>query len=248
MWIAALSDGGFEIHQCPRVSDILKNWRMSDSKPSATLGCHDSWKQHVSTGDVPEKIQLQFDVRLAQKCADAMLWLSTRSRPDLSYCGSRLKCFFLSSSDKHVPVALHVFFVFSVMEGGCSSPFEFPRVLDDEELDGDMSLIGTGGLSGYGADGDTRMFGSWRSTGCGHDYGDMIEDGLSQAITPFVGGAVQGRLGSGGPIMSPSGICRVCEHVVSGFHYVHYTSNISQAGCDKSGELVTEQCFCYQGV
>ena len=49
------------------------------------------------------------------------------------------------------------------MEGVC--PFEFPRVPDDEELDGDISLIGTGGLSGYGADGDTRMFGSGRSTG-----------------------------------------------------------------------------------
>ena len=38
-------------------------------------------------------------------------------------------------------------FSVSVMEGVWSSPFEFPRVPDDEELDGDMSLIGTGGLS-----------------------------------------------------------------------------------------------------
>ena len=62
---------------------------MSDCKSSATLGCHDSWKQQVSTGDVLEKIALQSDVRLAQKCAGATLWLSTRSRPDLSYCVSR---------------------------------------------------------------------------------------------------------------------------------------------------------------
>ena len=26
LWIAALSDGGFGNHQCPYVSDILKNW------------------------------------------------------------------------------------------------------------------------------------------------------------------------------------------------------------------------------
>ena len=26
MWIAALSDSGFGNHQCPYVSDILKNW------------------------------------------------------------------------------------------------------------------------------------------------------------------------------------------------------------------------------
>ena len=132
-------------------------------------------------------------------------------------------------------------FCVSVMEGVWSSPFEFPRVLDDEELDGDMSLMGTGGISGYGADGDTRMFGSGRSSGYGYDYGDMNEDGLSQAIIPFVGGAMQGGLGSGGPIsligntrrvghrddlskvMSPNGICRVCEDVVIGFHHVHCT-------------------------
>ena len=90
MWIAALSNGGFGIHQCPYVSDILKNWGVSDCKSSATLGCHDSWKQQVSTGDVPGKIPLQSDVRLAQKCAAAMLWLSTRSSSDLSYGVSRM--------------------------------------------------------------------------------------------------------------------------------------------------------------
>ena len=126
----------------------------------------------------------------------------------------------------------------SVMEGVWPSPFEFPRVPDDEELDGDMSLMGTGGLSGCCADGDTRMFGSGRSSGYGFDYGDMNEDGLSQAITPFVGGAMQGGLGSGGPIssigntrrvghrddhskvMSPNGICRVCEYVVVSIMFI----------------------------
>ena len=33
-------------------------------------------------------------------------------------------------------------FCVSVMEGVWLSPFEFPRVPDDEELDGDMSLTG----------------------------------------------------------------------------------------------------------
>ena len=62
---------------------------MSDCRRATTLGSHDSWKHQVSTVEVPEKIPLQSDVRLAQKCA-AMLWLSTRSRPDLSYCVSRM--------------------------------------------------------------------------------------------------------------------------------------------------------------
>ena len=105
---------------------------------------------------------------------------------------------------ENVPVArFHstLFCVSVIMEGVWSSPFEFPRVPDDEEeLDGDMSLVGTGGLSGYGADGDTRTFGSGRSSGYGYDYGDMNEDGLSPAITPFVGGAMRAGLGSGGPI------------------------------------------------
>ena len=26
MWIAAMSGGGFGIHQCPHVSDVLKSW------------------------------------------------------------------------------------------------------------------------------------------------------------------------------------------------------------------------------
>ena len=44
----------------------------------------------MSTVDVVEQIRLQSDARLAQKCAGAMFWLSTRSRPDLSHCVSRM--------------------------------------------------------------------------------------------------------------------------------------------------------------
>ena len=48
---------------------------------------------------------------------------------------------------KNVLVArLHsTLFCVSVMEGVWSTPFEFPRVPDDEELDGEMSLMGTRG-------------------------------------------------------------------------------------------------------
>ena len=81
---------GVKFIQCPRVSDVLKSWGMSECRRATTLGSHDSWKQQVSTVEVPEQIPLQSDVRLAQKCAGAMLWLSTRSRPDLSYCVSRM--------------------------------------------------------------------------------------------------------------------------------------------------------------
>ena len=63
---------------------------MSDCRQSATLGSQDSWTHKVSAVEVPGKTPVKSDVRLAQKCAGAMLWLSTRSRPDLSYCVSRM--------------------------------------------------------------------------------------------------------------------------------------------------------------
>ena len=90
VWIAAMCCGGFGIHQCPYVSDVLKSWGMSECRQATTLGSRDSWKQQVSTFEVPDQTPLQSDVRLAQKCAGAMLWLSTRSRLDLSDCVSRM--------------------------------------------------------------------------------------------------------------------------------------------------------------
>ena len=82
----SVSGGGFGIHQCPFVS--VRG--MSVCRRATTLRSHDSWKQQMSTVDVPEQIPLQSDVRLAQKCAGAMLWMSTRSRPDLIYCVSKI--------------------------------------------------------------------------------------------------------------------------------------------------------------
>ena len=58
----------------------------------------------MSTVDISEKIPLQSDVRLAQKCAGAMLWLSKRSRPDLSQCVSRMAS--LSSKDPSLPLTV----------------------------------------------------------------------------------------------------------------------------------------------
>ena len=133
----------------------------------------------------------------------------------LIHVGSSVSCFRVLT--KTVLVSFH-FVCVSVMDGLWSNPFQFPRVPDDEEIDGDTSLIGPGGLFGYDV------------------HGDMYEDGLGQAITPFGGGEVQGELGSGGPIsligntrsmghrddltkvMSPNEICRVCEYVARGFH------------------------------
>ena len=56
MWIAAMSGGGFGIHQCPCVSDVLKSWGMGECR-RATPWESDSSKQQVSTGDVPDKFR-----------------------------------------------------------------------------------------------------------------------------------------------------------------------------------------------
>ena len=42
---------------------------------------------------------------------------------------------------------------------GCgSNPSEFPRFPDEEEIGGEMNLVGPGGSSGYGVDEDTGMW------------------------------------------------------------------------------------------
>ena len=44
------------------------------------------------------------------------------------------------------------------MAGLWSNPSEFPRLPDEEEIGGEMNLVGPGGSSGCGVDEDTGMF------------------------------------------------------------------------------------------
>ena len=86
------------------------------------------------------------------------------------------------------------------MAGLWSNPSEFPRFPDEEEIGGELNLVGPGGSSGYGVDEDTSMFGPGRSSSFGQLDEDMNNDGLGQAITPFCGGEMQGGLSPSGPI------------------------------------------------
>ena len=86
------------------------------------------------------------------------------------------------------------------MAGLWSNPSEFPRFPDEEEIGGEINLVRPGGSPGYGVDEDTGMFGPGRSSGFGQLDEDMSKDGVGQAITPFCGGEMQGRLSSSGPI------------------------------------------------
>ena len=51
------------------------------------------------------------------------------------------------------------------MAGLWSNPSEFPRLPVEEEIGGEMNLVGPGWSSGYGVDEDTGMFGPGRSSG-----------------------------------------------------------------------------------
>ena len=111
---------------------------------------------------------------------------------------------------------------------------EFPRFPDEEEIGGEMNLVGPGGICGVGE--VTSMFGPGRSSSFGQLDEDMNNDGLGQVITPYCGGEMQGRLspnrsisligntrrmGHSGDltmVLTQSSFCRVCEHVVNDFH------------------------------
>ena len=48
---------------------------------------------------------------------------------------------------------------------GLWSNSESPRLPDEEEIGGEMNLVGPGGSSGYGVDEDTGLFGPGKSSG-----------------------------------------------------------------------------------
>ena len=49
--------------------------------------------------------------------------------------------------------------------------------------------------------GDTKRFGNWEIIWLRSCSGDVNDDGLGHAITPFLGGELQGGLGSSGPVI-----------------------------------------------
>ena len=76
----------------------------------------------------------------------------------------------------------------------------FRDFADEEEICGEMNLVGPGGSSGNGVGEATSMFGPGRSSSFGQLDEDMNNDGLGQAITPFCGREMQGRLSPNRPI------------------------------------------------
>ena len=63
---------------------MLKTWELADCRPLAIPG-------EVSSVELPEESNRKFeDIHRAQKLAGSLIWLSTRTRPDIVYSQSRI--------------------------------------------------------------------------------------------------------------------------------------------------------------
>ena len=77
--------GGFTMTQEEFISDLIKTWEMSGCRPLMTPG------EPASTELPDEGTELDpNDVLRAQKMAGSLIWLSTRTRPDIAYVQSRI--------------------------------------------------------------------------------------------------------------------------------------------------------------
>ena len=75
--------GGFTMSQEAFVRDVLKTWEMTDCRPVMVPG-------NPTTVELPEEKEVDpEDIHRAQKMAGSLIWLSTRTRPDITYMHSR---------------------------------------------------------------------------------------------------------------------------------------------------------------
>ena len=94
--------GGFTMCQEAFIRDILKTWEMADCKPLMVPGI-------PTTVELPEeKDQNPDDIHRAQKIAGSLIWLSTRTRPDITYAQSRISSMMLKAPKTAVLEALRV--------------------------------------------------------------------------------------------------------------------------------------------
>ena len=80
-------DGGFLLDQELFVKDLLSTWQMTESNSSVAPGDPSGLEMSLET---PEEDIDVGDVWKAQKIAGSLNWLSTRTRPDISYGQSRV--------------------------------------------------------------------------------------------------------------------------------------------------------------
>ena len=68
------------------INDLLNTWELASCKPSSTPGTKGSsvTLQVMNSEEIDSK-----DVHQAQKLAGSLIWLSTRTRPGITYAQSR---------------------------------------------------------------------------------------------------------------------------------------------------------------
>ena len=87
MEIGTTSSGGFFMNQEKFINDLSQTWKFVNCKPSCTPGVKGS---SVSLEEMtPDEIDSK-DVHQAQKLARSLIWLSARTRPDITYAQSRI--------------------------------------------------------------------------------------------------------------------------------------------------------------
>ena len=82
---------------------VLKTWEMTDCKPSLLPGI-------PTTVELPEEEEEKDpeDVHRAQKIAGSLIWLSTRTRPDITYAQSRISSMMTKAPKAAVQEAIRV--------------------------------------------------------------------------------------------------------------------------------------------
>ena len=84
------------------VRDVLKTWEMTDCKPAIVPGIPTTVELPVEEEQDPE------DVHRAQKIAGSLIWLSTRTRPDITYAQSRISSMMTKAPKAAVQEAIRV--------------------------------------------------------------------------------------------------------------------------------------------
>ena len=84
------------------VREVLKTWEMTDCKPAIVPGI-------PTTVDLPEEEEQDpEDVHRTQKIAGSLVWLSTRTRPDITYAQSRISSMMTKAPKTAVLEAIRV--------------------------------------------------------------------------------------------------------------------------------------------
>ena len=93
MKITYTASGGIWIGQPTYVRNVLKKFGMADSKPMAALV--ESGKKLVKATDDHELVE----TKMYQSAVGSLLYLATKTRPDIAYAAGNFVCFLSKPSN-----------------------------------------------------------------------------------------------------------------------------------------------------